>query len=187
MRGVLPRYGGDRGVSGPQAAASARPRGKPAAEFEVRFLTKMIDHHQMGVDMAGICAKQAGHAQLRSLAQKITATQSSEIEMMQGWLEDWYAKSHEPRMTSATKGQMTRLGSLGGSEFEIAFLRAMTRHHSDAIADAKEAVDRAAHTEVSGMAQETIEKQGAEVDKMQDWLCRWHDLCGEDGSKRASS
>lgn len=82
----------------------------------------MIDHHQMGVDMAGRCAKQAVHAPLRNLARKIAATQSSEIEMMQGWLEDWYTKSH-----------------------------------SDAIADAKEAVDRAEHTELSGMAQETIE------------------------------
>ena len=173
-------------MSGTQAPESARGGGRVAAKFEGDFLTKMIDHHQMGVEMARTCTNQATHAALRDFAQKIAATQSSEVAMMQGWLADWYAKSHEPRMTPAMKGQMTRLASLRGSEFEIAFLRAMIRHHSDAIADAKEAVDRAAHDELSGMARATVEKQGAEVDKMQDWLCGWHDLCGEDGAKRAS-
>jgi uncharacterized protein (DUF305 family) len=51
------------------------------------FLRMMIPHHQMAVDMSDEALSKAEHPDLRNLAQKIRDEQSSEIELMQGYLD----------------------------------------------------------------------------------------------------
>ena len=53
--------------------------------LDAMFL-KMIPHHQMAVDMSDEALSKAEHRELRDLAQKIRDEQSSEIELMQGYL-----------------------------------------------------------------------------------------------------
>ena len=55
--------------------------------LDVMFLKMMIPHHQMAVDMSDEALSKAEHPELRDLAQKIRDEQSSEIELMQGYLE----------------------------------------------------------------------------------------------------
>src|SRR5215211_5260436 len=50
------------------------------------FLKMMIPHHQMAVDMSDEALSKAEHPELRDLAQKIRDEQSSEIELMKGYL-----------------------------------------------------------------------------------------------------
>ena len=54
--------------------------------LDVMFLKMMIPHHQMAVDMSDKALSKAEHPELRDLAQKIRDEQSSEIEIMQGYL-----------------------------------------------------------------------------------------------------
>jgi uncharacterized protein (DUF305 family) len=54
--------------------------------LDVMFLKMMIPHHQMAVDMSDEALSKAEHPELRDLAQKIRDEQSSEIELMQGYL-----------------------------------------------------------------------------------------------------
>jgi uncharacterized protein (DUF305 family) len=51
------------------------------------FLKMMIPHHQLAVDMADEALSKAEHPELRDLAQEIHDEQSSEIKLMQGYLE----------------------------------------------------------------------------------------------------
>jgi uncharacterized protein (DUF305 family) len=39
--------------------------------------------------MAKLVQKEGAHAELRNMANEVVAVQSSEIEMMQGWLQQW--------------------------------------------------------------------------------------------------
>jgi uncharacterized protein (DUF305 family) len=55
--------------------------------LDTMFLKMMIPHHQMAVDMSEEALSKAEHPELRDLAQKIRDEQSSEIELMQGYLE----------------------------------------------------------------------------------------------------
>jgi uncharacterized protein (DUF305 family) len=54
--------------------------------LDTMFLKMMIPHHQMAVDMSEEALSKAEHPELRDLAQKIRDEQSSEIELMQGYL-----------------------------------------------------------------------------------------------------
>jgi uncharacterized protein (DUF305 family) len=55
--------------------------------LETMFLKMMIPHHQMAVNMSDEALSKAEHPELRELAQEIRDEQSSEIKLMQGYLE----------------------------------------------------------------------------------------------------
>jgi len=55
--------------------------------LDTMFLKMMIPHHQTAVEMADEALSKAEHPELRDLAQEIRDEQSSEIQLMQGYLE----------------------------------------------------------------------------------------------------
>ena len=152
---------------------------KAQARYEIDFLQDMIDHHMMAVMTAELCVEKAIHEELRALCQEIIAAQSAEIEQMQGWLQEWYGISYEPRMTRGMQKQVDRLAALSGAEFEIAFMEMMIEHHAKAIREAERCVDRAYHPELEELCEDIIATQSAEIEQMQAWLCEWYGRCEE--------
>ena len=63
---------------------------------EIRFLQGMVDHHQMALDMAVDCLEKASTPSVVTVCENVIAAQSAEIELMQGWLLDWYNIAYEP-------------------------------------------------------------------------------------------
>ena len=150
---------------------------KAAANFEINFLTGMIDHHHMAVMMAEVCQQKAVHEQLESLCDDIVASQSQEIEMMQSWLQDWYGIGYEPEMKPGDMKMMERLEALPPQEFEVMFMEMMIRHHQKAIREAEKCLDKAFHPELHRLCRSIIETQSAEIDQMEAWLCEWYGRC----------
>ena len=157
--------------------ASAAAPTRSAANFEVDFMTDMIDHHQMAIEMAEICLDKAVHEELRTMCQNIIATQSEEIQQMQSWLQQWYGITYRPTMKPGDQKRMDRLASLSGAEFEIAFMEMMIKHHEKAIKEARHCLDRATHAELREMCEDIIAAQSAEIAQMQTWLCQWYGEC----------
>jgi uncharacterized protein (DUF305 family) len=60
------------------------------AEFEIEFMQMMIKHHRKAVKEGEQCLKKAYHPELRELCGDIVEAQTSEIELMQTWLCQWY-------------------------------------------------------------------------------------------------
>jgi len=54
-----------------------------AANYEVKFMTDMIDHHMMAIMTAQVCIEEAVHEELRTMCQEIIAAQTKEIQQMQ--------------------------------------------------------------------------------------------------------
>lgn len=163
---------------GAPAQADAPASDRQTARYEVRFMTSMIDHHAMAIEMSQICLDKADHAELKDMCAQIIAAQQSEIDTMQGWLADWYGVDHEPTMTTGDMRSMKRLERLDGADFEIAFMKSMTRHHWKAVTEANKCVDTADHDQLVSMCQDIIAAQLAEIDQMRTWLCEWYDRCG---------
>ncbi|WP_119071369.1 DUF305 domain-containing protein [Aggregatilinea lenta] len=67
-----------------------------AARAEVRFMEGMIDHHQMALDMAEHCLAKTSSDAVRTLCQGVIDAQTPEIELMRGWLTDWYGIDYTP-------------------------------------------------------------------------------------------
>ena len=158
------------------AFADAPASSERTARFEVDFLTGMIDHHAMAVMMAQMCTEKAVHPELASMCESIVASQSAQIEQMQGWLQAWYGVSHEPQMSGM--GAMHRLMVRDGEKFEVVFMRSMIRHHWSAVREAGRCLDNAEHAELRGLCSEISSAQLAEIQQMQTWLREWYGLPG---------
>jgi uncharacterized protein (DUF305 family) len=157
--------------------ASAPAPSQSASNFEISFMTDMIDHHHMAVMMAEMCIAKAIHPELRALCENIRTAQMAEIEEMQAWLQDWYGITYEPVMKPGDGKMMERLASLSGAEFEIAFMEMMIKHHEKAIKEGRHCVDKADHTELRELCENIIRTQSAEIAQMQSWLCQWYGEC----------
>lgn len=150
------------------------------AKFEVRYMTMMIEHHAMAVEMANQCqAKTLPHdTLLESFCATIQTEQSAELQQLQAWLRDWYGISAEmPTMKHGRMQQLERLNNLSGAEFEIEFLKRMIRHHWMAVVQSSKCTERAAHDALVTFCTDVVETQTAEITQMRTWLCDWYQLC----------
>lgn len=147
------------------------------AQYEIRFMTDMIDHHHMAIMMSQICLTNATHEELKAMCADIIAAQQQEIATMQTWLQDWYGISYAPEMTQGDMQRMERMSEMYGAEFEIAFMKSMIRHHWKAVVRASGCLDRAYHPELIAMCEEIIIAQVGEIEILRMWLCRWYGLC----------
>jgi uncharacterized protein (DUF305 family) len=68
---------------------------KNAPDFDKEFIRQMIPHHRMAVEMSKMAAKKTNKLEIRNLAKSIIKTQTSEINQMQQWYQDWYKSKPE--------------------------------------------------------------------------------------------
>ena len=169
--------GGPAAGTGRITTSDAPASAPSAANFEIKFMTDMIDHHHMAIMMAELCIAKAIHPELRSLCENIKAAQMAEIETMQSWLQEWYAVSHAPVMKPGDQRMMDRLAALSGAEFEIAFMEMMITHHEKAIKEGQHCLRKAEHPDLRSLCTNIIATQSAEIDHMQAWLCEWYGEC----------
>lgn len=86
----------------PSRPNNGRAQAKSEANPEVRFMTEMIDHHQMAVTMSEKLLKEVEHEELKELCENIITSQRGEIEQMQGWLKEWYGIEHTKKKRHVT-------------------------------------------------------------------------------------
>jgi uncharacterized protein (DUF305 family) len=164
-------------LGAPMTQADAPAPNENQAKYEVRFLKGMIDHHAMAVMTGMMCEERAIHEELRELCHEIVAAQTAEIEMMQGWLEEWYGITHEPVMKRGAEKKMEQMGEMEGEEFEIEFMTMMIRHHEKAVREGIHCQARAYHEELIELCEDIVETQAAEIALMESWLCDWYEIC----------
>lgn len=65
-------------------------KGKTGDVFDQAFLQEMVVHHKGAVAMAEQVLATSKRPELRKLAEDIIAAQTKEIQMMQGWEQEWF-------------------------------------------------------------------------------------------------
>jgi uncharacterized protein (DUF305 family) len=163
--------------SGEDGGAALVAAGGPASStrvgnFEVRFMTMMIDHHAMAVEMSRMCLDKATRSELRGLCGRMMSAQAAEIETMRSWLQAWYGLDHAPRPMDG--GEMAKLAVLEGEAFEIAFMKTMSRHHRTAVIEGQKCTERAEHAMLRALCEEMVATQKREIQQMETWLCLWY-------------
>lgn len=153
---------GDAGATGPSSA------------YDKAFLTEMVSHHAMAVEMAKMAQEKATKPELKRTAGTIIRTQSAEITRMQGWLRAWYGGRVRPRMTAEDRAQMLELENAEGAAFDIRFMALMTVHHTLAIERARAALRQASHPQVRALARAIVAAQNREVKQFRNWLVAWY-------------
>jgi len=64
-------------------------RNKTGNDYDMAFISHMIDHHQAAVDMAKLSAQNAKHDEIKQLSNEIVNAQEKEINEMKQWQKDW--------------------------------------------------------------------------------------------------
>lgn len=162
----------------------AWPRTPGDDSADANFLRDMVVHHDQAVSMALIMRDRTDDPLLDSLSTDILLTQTSQIGMMRGWLDQWnlLLVSEDPHMTwmghpveglmpgMATPAEVEQLRTLPQAEAEILFCRLMIRHHAAGIEMAQAAVERVDDAETKRLAETIIQGQFGEIQYLQDAL-----------------
>ncbi len=64
--------------------------GKTGEEYEKAFLEMMIVHHIGAIEMAEDLLGQTDRPELVKMGNDIITVQTEEVDMMKGWLDDWF-------------------------------------------------------------------------------------------------
>ena len=84
------------------ASAGARDTARHGyTAADVRFMQQMIHHHAQAVRMAALVPSRSSSEAVRTLAQRIDASQQTEIEAMRHWLEERHELAPSPAMPRA--------------------------------------------------------------------------------------
>lgn len=122
---------------------------------DVRFMRRMIPHHEQALEMAALVGDRTGSEDLRRLARRIEISQRDEIALMERWLEERGEKTPDDEEMDAAEredeghriagmlspGEMEELAAARGAAFERRFLEFMIRHHQGALEMVEELFD----------------------------------------------
>jgi len=115
---------------------------------DVRFMQGMIGHHAQALRMTALVPSRSARADVKLLAERIEASQLSEIALMTQWLRvrgqevaaaDGHQHVHGPgggeaRMPGMlTDQELAALAAARGADFDRLFLESMIRHHQGAL------------------------------------------------------
>lgn len=152
-----------------------------ATETDGAFLTGMVPHHEMAIDMAEMAQSQADHPQIALLAENIVAAQTSEIEDID--------RIHQ-RLFDQPVDQVSH-GTLGLDEhmmgmdmnmdaletakpFDRQFIDMMIAHHQGAIRMARIELADGSDQETTNLATNVITAQSHEIEQMNQWREKWY-------------
>jgi uncharacterized protein (DUF305 family) len=128
---------------------NTKPAPIPINPADVDFMQGMIMHHGQAVTMTALIDSHTANPEVREIGKKITASQTSEIELMKHWLEarnkptdmsmpgmpdmDMHGDPMPLMPGMLTPAQMTALSHATGPQFDYLFLTGMIQHHTGAL------------------------------------------------------
>ncbi len=169
--------------------ASTKGTLPPPSSADVEFMQGMIMHHEQAVVMTAWIPSHTENKDLRLLGERISRSQSDEINFMKRWLATrgeplTMAMSGMPEMDKSgkpmplmpgmlTPEQMDALRDAKGAEFDHLFLVGMIQHHNGALTMVKELFNTAGagqDAELFNFATDVDSGQRAEIRIMQSML-----------------
>ena len=170
----------------PPATRATLPPGSPA---DVQFMQGMIMHHAQAIEMTDLIGSHTENKDLRSLAARISSSQSDEIKFMKRWLAargepissplrempGMDMSSHPMALMPGmlTPKQIESLKKAKGVEFDQLFLTGMIQHHNGALIMVKDLFDTAGagqDAELFNFATDVDSGQRAEIRIMETML-----------------
>ncbi|MGH9756546.1 MAG: DUF305 domain-containing protein [Candidatus Acidiferrales bacterium] len=159
------------------------------SQADVDFMQGMIVHHSQAVEMTALIPSHSENKDLRLLGERISRSQSSEIQFMQRWLTARgepvsMAMPGMPEMDKSgkpmplmpgmlTPEQMEALRKAKGAEFDHLFLTGMIQHHNGALTMVKDLFNTPGagqDAEIFDFATDADNTQRAEIRIMQSML-----------------
>jgi uncharacterized protein (DUF305 family) len=146
---------------------------------DVKFMQGMIGHHAQAVEMVALMPTRTASQDMRLLGQRIEASQTDEIKMMERWLQvrsQALPDPHALHMHGAalmpgmlTEEEMSRLAAAKGTDFDRLFLEGMIKHHGGALTMVRDLFDTPGagqDSEIFAFASDVDADQRIEINRM---------------------
>jgi len=153
--------------------------------LDKHFIEEMIPHHEGAIAMAELALEKSARPEIRSLAEGIIEAQTTEIEQMQAWYQDWYGTAVPVQTSTGMMGMghgvaghmMSMEGDLDAlavaSDFDREFIRQMIPHHEMAVMMARMLQAGTERSEMETLADQIITSQTREIEMMRGWYEEW--------------
>ena len=137
-----------------------------------KFVQEMIPHHEQAVVMSEMVGNVEISTQTVALASEIMGAQASEIELMQGLLNEWDVESdpHAGHKMSGdeshgmmTDEELAELKNLSGADFEKMWLTKMLAHHQGAVKMAETVIADGKDSRVKTLAEQIVSQQQKDI------------------------
>lgn len=148
--------------------------------FDLQFIDGMTMHHEGAIMSSKHMISDSERPELRELARNIGESQSTQIDQMQEWRDEWYPDAEQTSgmpagmmdemMGDGMMGDGMMEGMMGGDAADEMFLRMMIPHHQMAVEMSEKALDKAEHPELENLARKIIAEQKAEIELMKGYL-----------------
>lgn len=157
--------------------------------IDSHFIEQMIPHHEDAIAMAKIALEKGTHPEIKTLAQNIITSQTSENEKMTTWYKQWFGRelpvgeevmnihgmmSRSGGMHMGMMGDEADLEALENAlDFDKAFIEEMIPHHQMAVMMASMLKNGTNRPEMKQLANDIITAQTKEIDQMRQWYKEW--------------
>ncbi|MFI5489182.1 DUF305 domain-containing protein [Micromonospora echinaurantiaca] len=120
------------------AVATASPKAPSpvtTGHGSAMFAAMMVSHHKEGIELAKLAVNKASNPGVKTVAQRSLQSQQAELPELEQVAQggNMTAQPPEPPLKRFTEQEMTKLQSLSGREFDLAWLDAFSSHHMSAI------------------------------------------------------
>ena len=181
---------------------AARPQQLSETEHnkaDVAFASDMIQHHAQAMSMVDLTMDRELDPEVQELADAIRAAQSSEIETMSGWLQEWgeevpstmrdhvngghegHGDDGDSSMSDSMEGMDDMPGMMSGedmdalekapdAEFGDMWLEMMIEHHEGAVEISTTEQEDGRFKPAVDLATTIVESQSTEIDAMEKLL-----------------
>ena len=176
------------------------------AQFEIRYLQMIADHHLSALRMTELAAgtdatrdpaispdegtsptpngeplqAKARSAELKSLARRNNRMQREEILSALGFLRDWYGIEYQPRIDRRGQAQIELLEQApAGAEFDHLFMEVLSRHHYLALVPSTQCQvsSELKHHMLQRYCAAIVHSQINDISDMREMLCRDFSVC----------
>ncbi len=172
---------GSRQISVDEASALAGTR---ITDADVTFMQDMIHHHNQAVEMVALIDARSQNEDIRTLGQRIAASQDDEMQFMRDWLaqngqpearegadhsEHAHHSGHSTMVGMLSAQEMASLAAAQGNQFDTLFLRGMIKHHQGAVTMVDELLAKAGTAQdpvLFEFISEVKTEQNSEIERM---------------------
>jgi uncharacterized protein (DUF305 family) len=157
-------------------AATVLPADPTFNDTDVMFLQMMVVHHDQGLEMVRLAQSRTTREEVSQLAGAIEVTQSTEADVMRGWLTGWgkpTAADHDPSAHAAHGGlpvtgadEMAALRQATDDQFETTFLNLLIGHQHNAVEMARLETDAGLNPQAKDLAHRINQSRTEQIKQM---------------------
>ena len=168
--GSMTTSDGMDGMDHSSSGIAIETNGQP---YDQAFIDNMVPHHEGAVAMARIELAKGKRADVKKLAAQVISAQTSEIERMKAWRNEWFGDSTTPAEMPMSMPGMDVDVVRDADDVDRAFVEMMIPHHESAVAMATDAKTNGTHAEPRELAATIVTDQEREIAQLTTWAKSW--------------